>query len=271
MDTMKYFILKLSTLAILLLVPTTHATQLISELKTPYDIQVLFDTNAATLTGASVYISKATKLFGSRIELSSFDEILTISKDGNYQVRSDIPMGLAIRSITPLDKIIRFGEGKIINGVPVANKISEQRGSSEQPLLALSNEKLKKIFFQQGKDTRTEPLPPRGVTDLQMMPYLFLGAPVPVKPITLSMMDAKRLFVNETLRATEVPITLNGETFPGVKFSRVLRPGEEASLDVWVRKADGAPVRMSIGLSAKYGATIYVRARKLPPVLPTKG
>ena len=261
----------LTALAVVLLVPTAQATQLTGELKTPYDVTIAFDANAATLSEAGKYATKVTKLCGSKIELSSFEEVLTVGRDGRYQIRSIVPMPLALRSITPLDKIVRLGEGKISSGIPLADKISEQRGSSEQPLLALTNEKLKQVSFQKGKAARTEPLPTKGVTDLLMIPYLFVGSPVPVKPITISLMDSKRLFVKETLLATETPITVSGETFSCVRFSRVLVPGEDASLDVWVRKADGAPVRMSIGLSAKYGATIDVRTRRLPPALLTKG
>ena len=80
-------------------------------------------------------------------------------------------------------------------------------------------------------------------------------------------MDAKRPFINQTLKATETPITFDGQTFPGVKFTRVLTPGEDATLEFWVRKADGLPVRTLIGLCGKYGVTIDIYPRKLHALL----
>lgn len=244
------------------------AVNYVGELKTPYVINITIDPKAASLPDAKPYLEKATKLIGTRFEVASFEEILTIKKDGAYVIKSIIPMGSVVSTVTPLDKIVRLGEGKVIGGKPLASKVSELRGSSEQPLMALINEKLNKVYFYRGKDNvRTEDLPSGGLTDIVMLPYLYLGQQVPVKNLTLSAVDAKRPFMNQTLKATETPITFDGQTFPGVKFSRVLTPGEDASLEFWVRKADGVPVRLLIGLSGKYGVTIDIYPRKMHSVL----
>lgn len=244
-----------------------HALSYVGELKTPYVINISIDPKAASLPEAKPYLEKATKLIGTRFEVASFEETLTIKKDGTYQVKSIIPMGSVISTVTPLDKVLRIGEGKILSGKPIATKVIEQRGSGEPMLMALTNEKLNKLYFYRGKDNvRTEDLPVGGVTDIVMLGYLYLGQPVPVKNITLSAVDAKRPFINQTLRATETPITFDGQTFPGVKFTRALSQGEDATLEYWVRKSDGLPIRMLIGLSGKYGVTVDIYPRKLQPV-----
>ena len=245
-----------------------QATSYIGELKTPYVINISIDPKAASLPEAKPYLEKATKLIGTRFEVASFEETLTIKRDGTYQIKSMIPMGSVISTITPLDKVLRMGEGKIINSKPIAAKVIEQRGSGEPTLMALSNEKLNKLYFYRGKENvRTEELPTGGVTDIVMLGYLYLGQQVPVKNVTLSALDAKRPFINQTLKVTETPITFDGQTFPGVKFTRVLSQGEDASLEFWVRKSDGLPVRTLIGLSEKYGVTIDIYPRKLQPAL----
>lgn len=244
-----------------------HALSYVGELKTPYVINISIDPKAASLPEAKPYLEKATKLIGTRFEVASFEETLTIKKDGTYQVKSIIPMGSVISTVTPLDKVLRIGEGKILSGKPIATKVIEQRGSGELTLMALTNEKLNKLYFYRGKDNvRTEDLPVGGVTDIVMLGYLYLGQPVPVKNITLSAVDAKRPFINQTLRATETPITFDGQTFPGVKFARALSQGEDATLEYWVRKSDGLPIRMLIGLSGKYGVTVDIYPRKLQPI-----
>lgn len=173
--------------------------------------------------------------------------------------------------MTPLDKVVRLGDGKVINGRPIAVKVLEQRGSSEPPLMALTNEKLKKIFYYRGKENvRTEDLPAGGFVDIVMLGYLYFGQQVPAKNVTLSATDARRPFVNQTLKAVETPITFAGETFPGVKFTRGLTPGEDATLEFSVRKSEGLPVRTLIGLSRKYGVTIDIYPRKLHPVQTVK-
>ena len=252
-------------------VPAAHALTYVGELRTPYVINVTVDPKAATLPEAKPYLEKATKLVGTNFQVAEFEESLSIKKDGTYSVRSIIPTGSVVSTVTPLDKVVRMGDGKVVNGRPIAAKVVEQRGSNEPTLLALINDKLNKIFYYRGKENvRTEGLPAGGVADIVMLGYLYLGQPVPVKNVTLSATDARRPFVNQTLKATETPITFAGETFPGVKFTRVLTPGEDATLEFWVRKSDGLPVRTLIGLSGKYGVTIDVYPRKLHPVLTQK-
>lgn len=241
-----------------------QALTYVGELRTQYVVNVTVDPKAASLPEAKVYLDKATKLIGTNFQVAEFEEVLSIKKDGTYSVKSIIPMGSVVSTVTPLDKVVRLGDGKVVGGRPIASKVTEQRGSSEPPLMALVNDNLKKIFYYRGKENvRTEPLPTSGMSDIVMLGYLFLGQAVPVKNVTLSATDAKRPFLNQTLKATETPITFAGETFPGVKFTRVLTPGEDATLEFWVRKSDGLPVRTLIGLSGKYGVTIDIYPRKL--------
>lgn len=248
-----------------------HALSYVGELKTPYIVNITVDPKAATLPEAKPYIEKATKVVGTRFEVASFEETLTVKKDGSYQIKSIIPMGSMISTVTPLDKVVRIGEGRVVNGKPIAQKVVEQRGSNEPPLMALTNDKLNKIFFYRGKENvRTEELPTGGLVDIVMLGYLYLGQTVPIKNVSLSAVDAKRPFLNQTLKATETPITFDGQTFPGVKFTRQLTPGEDASLEFWVRKADGVPIRLLIGLSGKYGVTVDIYPRKIPPLLEVK-
>lgn len=245
-----------------------NATSYVGELRTPYVINVTVDPKAASLPEAKEYLAKATKLIGTNFQVAEFEEVLTISSNGQYSIKSVIPTGSVVSSVTPLDKVVRMGDGRLANGRPIASKVVEMRGSSEQPLMALINDKLQKIFFYKGKDVvRTEAMPSGGVTDVVMLPYLFLGQTVPVKNVTLSAVDAKRPFVNQTLKATDTPITFAGQTFPGVKFTRLMAAGEDATLEFWVRKEDGLPIRLLIGLSGKYGVTIDIYPKTLRPVL----
>lgn len=268
---MKFLPLLLSAISLLLANGSAQALSFEGELRTPYVVNVTVDPKAASLPEVKPYLEKATKLVGTNFQVAEFEELLSIKKDGSYSVKSIIPMGSVVSTVTPLDKVVRLGDGKVVSGRPVAAKVSEQRGSSEPPLMALVNDKLKKIFYYRGKENvRTEELPAGGFVDIVMLGYLYLGQQVPMKNVTLSATDARRPFVNQTLKATETPITFAGETFPGVKFTRVLSPGEDATLEFWVRKADGLPVRTLIGLSGKYGVTIDIYPRKLHPVMTVK-
>lgn len=260
-----------SCLAALLLAPAAQALNYEGELRTPYVIKVTVDPKAASLPEVKPYLEKATKLIGTNFQVAEFEEVLNIKKDGTYSIRSVIPTGSVVSTVTPLDKVLRLGDGKVVGGRPIATKVVEQRGSNEPSLMALVNDKLKKVFYYRGKENvRTEDLPAGGVVDIVMLGYLYFGQPVPVKNVTLSATDARRPFVNQTLKATETPINFAGETFPGVKFTRVLTPGEDATLEFWVRKADGLPVRTLIGLSGKYGVTIDIYPRKLHPIMIAK-
>lgn len=268
---MKIHSLVLGVFCLLALNTGAQALSYEGELRTPYVVNVTVDPKAASLPEAKPYLEKATKLIGTNFQVAEFEEVLTIKKDGTYSVRSVIPMGSVVSTVTPLDKVLRLGDGKVVNGRPIAAKVVEQRGSSEPSLMALVNDKLKKIFYYRGKENvRTEDLPTAGVVDIVMLGYLNFGQAVTAKSVTLSATDARRPFVNQTLKATETPITFAGETFPGVKFTRVLTPGEDATLEFWVRKSDGLPVRTLIGLSGKYGVTIDIYPRKLHPVFTAK-
>ena len=141
-----------SCFAALLLAPAAQALNYQGELRTPYIINVTVDPKAATLPEAKEYLAKATKLVGTNFQVAEFEEVLTIKKDGAYSVRSIIPTGSVVSTVTPLDKVMRLGDGKVVNGRPIATKVIEQRGSNEPSLMALINDKLNKVFFYRGKE-----------------------------------------------------------------------------------------------------------------------
>jgi hypothetical protein len=51
-----------------------------------------------------------------------------------------------------------------------------------------------------------------------------------------------------------------------VHLTREQRQGDDASFDLWLRKEDGMPMRIRVGLDDKYGVVLDQKLRELPPI-----
>jgi hypothetical protein len=232
-----------------------QAMQFVGQINTPYVLNLVLDTKNIKQS----YLIAATKLLGSKFELARFNESLVVNQDGTYRVQSVIEMNTLVSKLSPLDKVIRSGEGKVYEGFPQSINSKEQRGSSSLELSSSADYAAKKINFSKGRViNKTIDLPVDGVIDINMLSYLFLGESNFQKELTLNVVWPKGLYSQQKLIGSDVVITFAGQKFPGIKYSKVKKNASDNSLDIWIRKSDGKPMRILIGLSAKYGVILDV-------------
>ena len=242
-------------LAPLLGLQDLQAMQFVGQINTPYVLNLVLDTKNVKQS----YLIAATKLLGSKFELAHFNESLVVNPDGTYRVQSVIEMNTLVSKLSPLDKIIRTGEGKVYEGFPQSINSKEQRGSPSLELSSSADYAAKKINFSKGRViNKTIGLPVDGVIDINMLSYLFLGESNFQKELTLNVVWPKGLYSQQKFIGSDVVITFAGQKFPGIKYSKVPKNASDNALDIWIRKSDGKPMRILIGLSAKYGVILDV-------------
>lgn len=102
------------------------------------------------------------------------------------------------------------------------------------------------------------------VTDLMSLPYLWMGKPVQVKPLTISVFDAKKLHPKQTFVASRMEIIFNKSRVNVVQFQLKRTTSADANLLLWIREADGVPLRVELGLAEKYGVSAVMGCLRCP-------
>ena len=80
-------------------------------------------------------------------------------------------------------------------------------------------------------------------------------------------MDTKKIY-QETFVGRLTNARFQGQVIKAVQFDKVKRNAEDAELSIMVRESDGFPLRVDLGLSAKYGVTALMFPKTIPPATP---
>ena len=220
-----------------------------------YEVSVV--SGAPTPDATAKLIVGTAGLLGS-VGIGTGQDTGTIDKN-TYTLRSQIEGARLLTTVLSDLKVIRQSNGRFINGVALTIRYTDKRGSSDE-LTSFTNLIAKRYEFSKGgKPNGTEPLNV-AASDLLMAPYAFLGKPAPNKPSFLAVNDGKGIRqISLTPKAGIVKVA--GKEINAVRFSGHTSAG---IFDLWVRAEDSYPLRMRIGLGAKYGAVLDQIARDIP-------
>ena len=97
------------------------------------------------------------------------------------------------------------------------------------------------------------------------MPYLFLRQPLPQTSITIAATDGNstKEFI---MKPSDDMVQIGKDQVAAVHLTREFRHGDDAALDLWLRREDGMPLRLRVGLDEKYGVVLEQKLRELPPI-----
>lgn len=220
-----------------------------------YEISVL--PGAPTPDATSKLIVGAARFLGS-VGIGTGQDTGTIDKN-SYTLHSRIEGARLLAAALPNLNVTRQSTGHFANGIALTLRYTEKRGSSAE-LMSVTNLKARRYEFSKGgRPAGSEPFQV-AASDLLMAPYAFIGKPAPSQPVLLALSDGKAIRQISLVPKAET-MKVAGKTIQSVRLSGRSSAG---TFDLWLRAEDGFPLRMRIGLGAKYGAVLDQIARDIP-------
>ena len=236
---------------------TFSATVNAATISTQWIYEVSVVSGAPTPDATAKLIVGAAGLLGS-VGIGTGQDTGTIDKN-TYVLNSRIEGARLLTAVLSDLKVTRQSNGRFVNGVALTIRYTDKRGSSDE-LTSVTNLVAKRYEFSKGgKPNGTESFNV-AASDLLMAPYAFLGKPAPSKPSFLAVSDGKGIRQINLFPKAEV-VKVAGKEINAVRFSGHTSAG---IFDLWVRAEDSYPLRMRIGLGAKYGAVLDQIARDIP-------
>lgn len=256
-ESLRIFSLKrsLGVLATMLMGALASANAATISTQWSYEVSVV--SGAPTPDATAKLIVGAASLLGS-IGVGTGQDTGTIDKN-TYALRSQIEGARLLAAVISNLKVTRQTNGRFVNGVALTMRYTDKRGSSDE-LMSVTNLTARRYEFRKGGILNgTEPFKV-AASDLVMAPYAFLGKPAPIKASFLAISDGKGIRQISLSPKTEV-VKVAGRAINAIRFSGHTSAG---TFDLWVRAEDSYPLRMRIGLGAKYGAVLDQIAKDIP-------
>lgn len=229
-----------------------------------YDLSITVDASRNSEAATRVKAVKGTmSLLGGSVSAGTIDDVVSISETA-YTITSSGKAKRILAALLGGDTLARRSEGAVGGGYLASQKFSEARGSKRRLAVNTDYSKRTATYFKNGGQTKVEAVNHR-IADSASMPYLFLRQPLPQTPITIAATDGKstKEFI---LKPSDDMVQIGKDQVAAVHLTRVFRHGDDASLDLWLRKEDGMPLRLRVGLDEKYGVVLEQTLRELPPI-----
>lgn len=230
-----------------------------------YDLSITVDANRPSEAVSRVKAAKgAMALLGGSIAAGTIEDVVNIG-DEAYTISSTGKADRILATLLGGDTLTRRSEGAVGGGYMASQRFSESRGTKRRLGVNTDYPKRIAIFYKNGKESKVETVNYR-IADSASMPYLFLRQPLPLTAMTIAATDgiAIREFI---MKVSDEVVQVGKAQVAAVHLTRDQRKGDDASLDLWVRKEDGMPLRFRVGLDDKYGVVLEQKLRELPPVV----
>lgn len=230
-----------------------------------YDLSITIDASRPSEAVSRVKAAKgAMALLGGSIAAGTIEDVVNIG-DEAYTISSTGKADRILATLLGGDTLTRRSEGAVGGGYMASQRFSESRGTKRRLGVNTDYPKRIAIFYKNGKESKVETVNYR-IADSASMPYLFLRQPLPLTAMTIAATDgiAIREFI---MKVSDEVVQVGKAQVAAVHLTRDQRKGDDASLDLWVRKEDGMPLRFRVGLDDKYGVVLEQKLRELPPVL----
>lgn len=229
-----------------------------------YDLSVTVDANRNSEAAARVKATKgAMALFGGSVAAGSMEDVVSIA-DVHYTVSSSGKANRILAIVLGGDTLSRRSEGAVGGGYLASQKFAESRGSKTHLAVNTDYPKKTATYYKNGKQTKVEAVNYR-IADSASMPYLFLRQPLPATSITIAATDG-RSTRQIYMKPSDDVVQIGKHQVAALHLTRDQRQGDDASLDLWLRKEDGMPLRLRVGLDEKYGVVLEQKLRELPPI-----
>ncbi|CAN5373024.1 hypothetical protein BH09PSE6_BH09PSE6_05220 [soil metagenome] len=205
---------------------------------------------AAQMLAMAVQNAGGSMLAGSVVETGS------ISRDGEYSIIST-STGTGLLASVWKGRLVREARGSVIGGKLVTARYAETRGD-RAPMIATADRAAHSIRFDRSGRESTVQQMPEDPTDLASLPWMFAGRKLPTAPFTADYTNGERLY-RANFDVASDKVESSAGTIDAVRVTSRRNQPDDPRVDLWLRRADGVPVRVRIDLDVRYGAIIEQR------------
>lgn len=199
-------------------------------------------------------------MMGGSVEAGNLTDEVSIDGE-HYRITARGNASSALRTLIPSATLSRSSEGRFGGGYPASSRFIEKRGSKE-PVTVHIDYRARTVTYWRGKEQRKIEQVQYRLADAASLAYLFFRQPPARGSVTIAATDglSTRLLV---LDPSDDQVDIDGRKIPAIHWIR--RPhADGGSFELWVRKEDGFPLRLRLGLSAKYGIVLHQQLKRLP-------
>ena len=221
-----------------------------------YEVHAEVDRNRAP-----AWVAALGYLTGS-VKVATATETVTVKGD-RWTIESQAQGAAFLSKVVDNLKVTRRSEGTWYPSGPATSRYTEKRGSRESESVVFDYRKGIAMFSRGTQHLKAEPLKYL-TSDVLALPYSFLGRQRPTGPVTLAYTDGRALRTAVFDSTVVFPYEVAGQKVQTVRFVARRPTPTSPEIEIWVRADDGYPVRVKVGLSAKYGVRADVVATALP-------
>ena len=237
--------------------------------KFEYDLKLSVDANkrAAYLKRNNEQPSAYEKVF---TVLTGTVQVATVVDDvkftqNSYQITSIGNLIAGLSTALGGQRLVRESIGTIIPSGLLSSVYQEKRGNTDLLISRYEPPKKSITFFKASFRNPISSTTLDGqLIDLVNVGYQFIGRPLPTKPITYQVSDARSVKRYTLIPAEVWEFPIDGKKIKATRFYKTTSKDDTNTFEIWFSEGRNFPIRSVIGLSDQYGATIQIDLKKLP-------
>ncbi len=184
---------------------------------------------------------------------------------GTYQITSVGNLIAGMSTALGGQRLVRESQGSVSPTGLVSNVYQEKRGNTDLLISRYEPPKKTITFFKGSFRSPTGSAPLEGsLIDLVSVGYQFIDRPLPTKPVTYQVSDARSIKRYTLVPAEVWEFPIDGKKIKAQRFYKSTSKDDTATFEIWFSQGRNLPIRSVIGLSDQYGATIQVDLKKMP-------
>lgn len=259
---MRYAVLMAST-ALAASVLSADADALTQRFTAIYEVSATIDTQRKTEAAMAVQAIKgALWAFGGSLGAGTLTDEVSFG-DTRYRITTRSDASTLLKMATTSANISRQSDGRrLASGRPYSDRFMEKKGTKEATVVTFDYGRHQATYMR-GKEIRKQEALRNGVADSASLPYIFFRQPRlsgPALVLATDGISTRQLMLDQM----DTSVDLANKAVPAVKWTRRLGSSQDPSFELWVRKEDGLPLRMRLGLNARYGVVLEQRLTRIP-------
>ncbi len=184
---------------------------------------------------------------------------------GTYQITSVGNLIAGMSTALGGQRLVRESQGTIGPAGMMSLVYQEKRGNTDLLISRYEPPKKTITFFKGSFRSPTGSSPHEGgLLDLVNVGYQFIDRPLPTKPVTYQVSDARSVKRYTLVPAEVWEFPIDGKKVRAQRFYKTTSKDDTATFEIWFSEGRNLPLRSVIGLSEQYGATIRVDLKKIP-------
>jgi hypothetical protein len=184
---------------------------------------------------------------------------------GTYQITSVGNLIAGMSTALGGQRLVRESQGTIGPAGMMSLVYQEKRGNTDLLISRYEPPKKTMTFYKGSFRSPTGSAPLEGgLLDLVNVGYQFIDRPLPTKPVTYQVSDARSVKRYTLVPAEVWEFPIDGKKIKAQRFYKTTSKDDTATFEIWFSEGRNLPLRSVIGLSEQYGATIRVDLKKIP-------